>query len=688
MQNNSRKLWLLVFLSLVFAAEKSSAVYAQNPTIEARVTSVSGAATISGNGRNSVRLVRGTTLAPGDEIETGNGGRVVIDLTDGSQVVVLPNSRIVIGSFQNAATLKELLQITLGRIRVKINHFKGKPNPYRIKSPTASIAVRGTVFEVIVEPLGDTKVVVTEGAVEVASLRDPANPLIAEPGRNVIVRPNFTIDFFAGDAFSKEVGERDKQKQSNAANQKTDDNDASQDATNVYERSIESIVESGETALPSRFAAFPDAYLDSLENPAYAEVFTTAEGRFYFVPSINGSSNLNDNLRERFGLNKPRPVDYGIVPEGAVFVPIKRFRAVVGGSFGYVRNGLQSLTAEENVQLSSPPFPPDTDGFRSTTGTTSGNLFSGSFIFARRFGSRDQTSVGFSIERLFSVGKLNESIIERDEDGIVRSQQIASRSSVNRTRFTFGVKHDFGTIKFGAFYRYGASSGSNIDSFRSINGVIQPNNVSNSKGTTSEIGLRLRGAFSRRLFYGAEATLLFGETRENLRRVVIVDSTERDRANRATLGFGLGYILRPHTILSFDAAGGLIRTNQRRTENLTGNLLETERARARFLSLHAAVQTDVWRNLFVSASILSLTQSRRADTTFFPDRFGRILNADGVFEANGRTKDFYTDIYSNYGIGWRFKPNFVFQYILTTDYGQTSPRHTFLLRYTFNFGRE
>ena len=538
----------------------------------------------------------------------------------------------------------------MGRIRVRINHFKGKPNPYRIKSPTASIAVRGTEFEVSVTLLGETRVIVLDGAVEVASLRDPANPLIAEPGRNVIVRPNYTIDFFAADALSREVGEREKQKQSNAAN-RNNDNENSNSATNIYERSIESIVESGETALPSRFAAFPDAYLDSLENPAYAESFTTVEGRLYFVPSINGARNAKEDLRERFGLNKPRPVDYGIVPEGAVFVPIKRFRAVIGGSFGYVRNGLQSLSVDENAALSSPPFPPDTEEFRSTTGATSGNLFNGSFIFARRFSSRDQTSVGFSVERLFSVGKLNESIIERDEDGTVRSQQIASRSSVNRTRLTFGVKHDFGTIKFGAFYRFGASSGSNIDRSRIINNLIQPNNVSNSKGTTSEIGFRLRGAFSRRLFYGAEATLLFGQNRENLRRAVIVDSTERDRATRATIGFGLGFILRPRTIFSFDAAGGLIRTNQRRTEDLTGNLLEIERGRARFLSLHAAVQTDVWRNLFVSASILSLTQSRKTDTALFPDRFGRTLNSDGIFATGERTKVFYTDIYSNYGIG-------------------------------------
>ena len=548
--------------------------------------------------------------------------------------------------------------------------------------------MRGTVFEVSVEAFGETRIVVIDGSVEVSSLREPSNPLIAEPGRSVIVRPNFTIDFFAADAMTKEVGEREKQKQSNAANQKNNDDESSNSATNIYERSVESLVESGETALPSRFAAFPDAYLDSLENPAYADSFRAAEGRFYLVPSINGSRSAEEDLRDRFGLSKPRPVDYGIVPEAAVFFPVKRFRAVIGGSFGYVRNGLQSLTASENSLLTTPPFPSGATGFRSTTGATGGNLFSGSLILARRFGSRDQTSVGFSLERLFSRGNLNEIITEYNAAGLVRNEQITSRSTVNRTRLTFGIKHDFGAMQFGAFYRFAAGAGSDVDRFRIVNNQTQPFDVIKSKSNTSEIGFRLRGAFSRRFFYGAEGTLLFGNTRENYQRSVIVNSSERDRTTRATLGFGLGYVLRPRTIFSFDVAVGSIRTNQLRTEDFTGNTLETERGRARFLSLHAAVQTDVWRNFFVSASILSLTNSRTEDSAFFPDRFGRTLNTDGIFTTGGRAKDFYTDIYSNFGVGYRFKPNFIFQYILTTDYGQTSPRHTFLLRYTFDFKRK
>jgi hypothetical protein len=156
--------------------------------------------------------------------------------------------------------LRELLQITLGRIRVRINHFKNKPNPYRIKSPTASIAVRGTEFEVSVETSGETRVVVSDGAVEVASLSDSYNPLLAEPGRAVVVRRDFTLDFFVPGLSSR----------NRKSNQQNDAGAASEviiretsQASGVYERFTEAGSQSGETATPARFSAFADNYLDS-----------------------------------------------------------------------------------------------------------------------------------------------------------------------------------------------------------------------------------------------------------------------------------------------------------------------------------------------------------------------------------------------------------------------------------------
>ncbi|NEL61317.1 hypothetical protein G3V73_23965, partial [Escherichia coli] len=139
---------------------------------------------------------------------------------------------------------------------------------------------------------------------------------------------------------------------------------------------------------------------------------------------------------------------------------------------------------------------------------------------------------------------------------------------------------------------------------------------------------------------------------------LVTESKQRSKINRGTIGFGLGYFLRPRTIFSFDLSGGLIKADRKRHENLTGNLLKNGQQNTRFLSAHATVQTDVWRNLFVNASVVSINQSRTNNSTILPDRFGRKLNAAGIFAEGGRTRDSLTDFYSNYGIGYRFTPDF------------------------------
>jgi hypothetical protein len=76
------------------------------------------------------------------------------------------------------------------------------------------------------------------------------------------------------------------------------------------------------------------------------------------------------------------------------------------------------------------------------------------------------------------------------------------------------------------------------------------------------------------------------------------------------------------------------------------------------------------------------------DLNLYPDRLGRRLTTDGIFVPNGRTRDRFTDYFSNFGVGWRFSPNFLAEYVFSTDFGQTAPRHTLLIRYTFNLGEK
>src|SRR5689334_17545860 len=162
----------------------------------------------NGNGTAPFALTRGFALNPGDSLDTRGGGQVVIELSDGSMVVVQPESVVVLKDFRAAGSLRELFEITLGRVRVKINHFGGRPNPYRMNSPTASIAVRGTEFSVIVDAQGDTQVEVYEGAVEVVSLTDPSRRALIEAGRGVMVLPGQDLRFYAPPPGARDTGDR------------------------------------------------------------------------------------------------------------------------------------------------------------------------------------------------------------------------------------------------------------------------------------------------------------------------------------------------------------------------------------------------------------------------------------------------------------------------------------------------
>ena len=669
----------------------------QGGSMEARVTSVRGRAVLSRQASAPSDIARGVMVEPGDEIDTRAGGRVAIELGDGSLVIVQPGSLVVVKDYRNASSLRELLQITVGRVRVRIDHLGGRPNPYRINSPTASIAVRGTEFSVAVEARGDTQVVVYEGIVEVSSFANPRHPVLVQPGHGVIVRPNEDIQFFVPGPNS-EIGTRNNGK--GASEEDNGDENGDEDAgsassgqtfrsaAGVHERYFQSIVESGELPLSSRFTAFPDSYFDSVENPSYATEFRTTQGRFFMVPSIGGTQE-KEGARELLGLGDARLVDYSVSPQASVFVALPKYRSVVGGRVAFSRDGLQSLTVDDNVRLIGQIFPSGTSGTRSIDGSTKNKLSTMSLIAARRFGSDGRTSLGFGFDYLKTTGSLLNTTIQTDATGLTSREQVDTGSFARRTRFTIGVTRELsGGTKLGLFYRYGFVTAEDRDRSRMLNGANRLLNHTNVTGRSSEIGLRVRGVITRRLFYGVEGSYLFTNNDGQTRRARVVDSDVIAGSTRATVGLGLGYVLRRGTVLSFDVSGGITRINDRRLERATGNLLETEKERAPFVSLHGAVQADVWRSSFLSASVLSVTQTQVTDLTLFPDRFGRRVTGDGVFMPNGRTRDRFTDYFGNFGAGWRFNRNLLAEYIFSTDFGQTSPRHTLMLRYTFSRGEE
>lgn len=111
-------------------------------------------------------LELGDEVMPKQVIITGPDGFARFQLADGSIFEVYPNSRATFRN--NPGDWRHLVEVWLGRLKFRIQRLGGQPNPNRVDTPTAVISVRGTVFDVEVDPQDEaTLVVVDEGQVAV-----------------------------------------------------------------------------------------------------------------------------------------------------------------------------------------------------------------------------------------------------------------------------------------------------------------------------------------------------------------------------------------------------------------------------------------------------------------------------------------------------------------------------------------
>jgi FecR protein len=686
-------------------------VAAQVGAVVARAASVTGTAVVSGSA-GSFSLSAGFQLNPGDRVDTRSGGRVVIDLSDGSMVVVEPQSVVVLKDFRQAESLRELFEISLGKVRVRINHFAGRPNPYRMNSPTASIAVRGTEFSVEVSLSGDTQVIVYEGVVEVTSLSDPGRSVLVEAGRGVLVQGGQDFHMLAA-AANPMAGRSDSDagdhhgSRTNAGNEPPgsypvamtpgsgnpqphgDWDGATQRAiaSSAYDNYVASLSDLGQMPFLYRFNAFAERHLDSLENPAYATQFEAAEGRLFVLPTFGGGPELDDN---RFGpaggAGTPtgsRSSVYSATPQVSIFSPIGHSGFIVGGGISYTGASSSSLnlTPDEDSMV-----PGQSPALVHVNGNSTSNFYTDSIVLARHLGTA--SSFGVELESLRGNGSLSSTTTDADAS-MASVERIFSTSRISQTRLTTGFSHDFTPrAKLGIFYRYGFISATDDDLTHTMNGAPLGLNSTESAGHSSEFGFRLRGAITPRLFYGVTGSWLDVELGDGLVRSNVVNSHEHDRAQRGSAGFGLGYALNHGTVLTFDTDGGTSRVAAQRVEDGTGTTLQNGTANGHFLSAHVAMQTDLSRRLFVSASFMNVWHAQHLSVNLFPDQNGSMSVVQDSFFPVSPTAYQLASHFSDFGIGWRFSPNLFLQYLFTTDYDVTAPSHALMLRYTFKFRKD
>lgn len=172
-----------VFVLLVVALP----LWAAPPAgVEGQMTEVKGDVSVVRGQAPPVPLRKNDTVQAGDEILTDRKSSATIRMPDSSTVRIYPNSHVVLRT--ETGTWKEFLHVLLGNVRVQIEKLSGRPNPKSLTTPTAIIAVRGTIFGVEVERTGDTKVGVGKGLVSVANQLHPADEVLVKAGQSVWVR--------------------------------------------------------------------------------------------------------------------------------------------------------------------------------------------------------------------------------------------------------------------------------------------------------------------------------------------------------------------------------------------------------------------------------------------------------------------------------------------------------------------
>jgi FecR protein len=128
----------------------------------------------------------GDTVQVQQVILTGPDGFAQFQVSDGSTFEVYPNSNLIFR--KNPGSLRDLLDVLVGKVKVHIQKWGGQPNFNRVITPTAVISVRGTTFDVSVNDDDESTIVsVEEGLVDVSNILKPGGPKTLHPGEEIHV---------------------------------------------------------------------------------------------------------------------------------------------------------------------------------------------------------------------------------------------------------------------------------------------------------------------------------------------------------------------------------------------------------------------------------------------------------------------------------------------------------------------
>lgn len=207
------RLLLPVFCASMFA---SGAAFAEG---SAKLISAKGDVRTRGAKEKSYSAVsKGASIADGSRLRTGEDGEAVLRFDDGTESTLRAKSEIIVSANKKEDQEPNGITLFFGRLWSKVAKASGGEETFEVRSANAVAGVRGTQFEVGVADDGSTRVVVTEGKVDVGG-EDEGKPTNIGAGYEIESDSDGKMDGrkkFGGDAdwngwFSKRAKQMEKQ---------------------------------------------------------------------------------------------------------------------------------------------------------------------------------------------------------------------------------------------------------------------------------------------------------------------------------------------------------------------------------------------------------------------------------------------------------------------------------------------
>jgi hypothetical protein len=144
------------------------------------VATLEGSADV-GRGDTWTPATLGTAISLGNQVRTGNPGRLSIVFQDDSVLTVADNSQLVIDQQvfnPSAGVVRSLIGLLHGKLQAVVGeYYHESGSVYEVKTVTAVAGVRGTEFSVSYDLITEqTEVMAMSGVVQVHSVLDPTGP--------------------------------------------------------------------------------------------------------------------------------------------------------------------------------------------------------------------------------------------------------------------------------------------------------------------------------------------------------------------------------------------------------------------------------------------------------------------------------------------------------------------------------